>query len=47
MIPAPNDESNKIDGGWRSIGKQSGKSHRQTESSGYGSLGKKVNTVMG
>lgn len=34
MIPAPNDESNKSDG-WRTVGNQRGKKHRQTESSGY------------
>lgn len=47
MIPAPNDKSNKSDGGWRTVGKQRGKKHRQTESSGYGSQDKKVGTIMG
>lgn len=43
-MPARNDESSKSDDGWRTVGKQAGKTHRQTESSGYGSQDKKVDT---
>ena len=46
-MPVCNNENSKSDDDWSTVGMQSAKMHSQTESSGYGSQDKKVDTVMG